>query len=165
MSHPFTQKVISSGEFLQHHLEEVCKEVVGLDTHTANGYLCKGRVYNGDIQILDDLDQVPVNPHIVVLGEILEHLVNPGMALRNISIRYPNAEIIATVPNAFGHFATHWAEKGVERVHDDHVAWYSPCTIKTLFERSGYLVKSMYGYSKDGFSGLRSNGLIVRAVR
>ena len=115
-----------------------------------------------------DMDDV-ANPYVsciewgvpydlIVCGEVIEHLGNPLWFLTRLKRQYPDVPLIVTVPNAFSSAAAKWIERSVENVNVDHVAWYSPTTIRVLLTRAGYTSGSLYFYNGDG---ARSEGLIV----
>lgn len=83
---------------------------------------------------------------LVVCGEVIEHLSNPGHLLKLLR-RGNRIPVIITVPNAFCELGIKHLFRGFENVNIDHVAWYSPRTLKTLLERVGYQITEMYGYN------------------
>lgn len=90
---------------------------------------------------LDDVAQpaVPVyDAEVVVCGEVLEHLSNPGWFLHRLRAQYAGVTTILTVPNAFSSGAAKQMQAGIENVNLDHVAWYSFFTMKALLRRAGY---------------------------
>ena len=99
-----------------------------------------------------DLDEIhstmPIFPgvEIIVCGEVIEHLSNPGYFLQRMLRAYPLVPVIITVPNAFADAGRGSLERGVENVNIDHVAWYSYTTLKTLVTRAGYRIKEHYWY-------------------
>jgi hypothetical protein len=107
----------------------------------------------GDGVMAFDLDEVGAElPHIegvelVVCGEVLEHLSNPGHFLDRLRATYPGIPVIVTVPNAFASAGRKHMTEGVENVNIDHVAWYSYRTLKTLVERAGYAVAEFHWYA------------------
>ncbi len=76
---------------------------------------------------------------VVVIGEVLEHLSNPGQFLAKLHAAYACQKIF-TVPNAFNSGGRKWIAKGTENVNVDHVAWYSQQTLRELLSRHGMLV-------------------------
>lgn len=138
---------------------EVAKECWGID-HPDND---DGRARPGVFYIdLDRYDAVLPNRKVdvVVLGEVLEHLGNPGQFLDKLRADYAGTKTVITVPNAFSEVARRWMLQGIENVNDDHCCWFSPKTIRTLLERSGYLIGSSYWYNGQA---LLAEGLIVVA--
>jgi 2-polyprenyl-3-methyl-5-hydroxy-6-metoxy-1,4-benzoquinol methylase len=111
---------------------------------------------------LDDVTQVDLpypdeGVDVVICGEVLEHLSNPGHFLARLRKRH-TGPVIITVPNAFAAAGAKWAAKGIENVNRDHVAWYSPKTLSVLLERAGYTVGALFWY---GGTGPTAEGLIV----
>ena len=102
-----------------------------------------------DLPLLQDVD-------LVLCGEVLEHLSNPGRFLDGL--RNYGKETIITVPSAFSEVGYSWIRRGTENVNKDHVAYYSWRTLKTLVERHGYEVRQFYWYG--GKPGV-SEGLIM----
>jgi hypothetical protein len=93
-------------------------------------------------------------PDLIVCGEVLEHLSNPGHFLTRLKRTW------RTVPNAFSSGGLGWLKKGYENVNADHVAWYSPKTLSVLLARAGYTCADLYFY--NGHSAT-AEGLIVVA--
>lgn len=92
---------------------------------------------------------------VVVCGEVLEHLSNPGIFLEKM--RDFTCPIIITVPNAFCRHGYDWITKGKENVNKDHVSYYSYHTLKILVERYGYKIEEFYWY---GGQARVSEGLV-----
>ncbi len=108
-----------------------------------------------------DLDESPeslaiTGIELVVAGEIIEHLANPGNVLK--ALRKLNCEVLITVPNAFAKIGSSHVRKGRENVNRDHVAWYSYRTLRTLIERYGYELKEFYWYNGEPIT---AEGLIA----
>ena len=115
-----------------------------------------------------DLDSLMPNPpghmdlrhwcfpgvEVIVCGEVIEHLSNPGNFLNWLRRSWPGVPVIVTVPNAFCSINQRAMRKGHENCNIDHVAWYSPRTIKTLLGRAGYTIKEFawYGKGESGFT-------------
>lgn len=123
----------------------------GLDKHGADGV---------EAVDLDDVTATfPVYPDVtlVVCGEVLEHLANPGWFLRRLKAGY-RCPLLVTVPNAFNAINQRAIRQGHENVNREHVAWHSPRTIRTLLERYGYQIAEFAWYK--GQPGT-AEGLIV----
>lgn len=93
---------------------------------------------------------------VLVCGEVIEHLANPGFFLQRIRSQFfdnpqhVGIQAIITVPNAFSRIGWKHMQHGVENVNLDHVAWYSPRTLRTLLERYGYTIRTFAYYNGDG---------------
>jgi hypothetical protein len=136
--------------------------VVGIDRESVFSADGRGLVIGFD---LDDVSQqtfpdVPIAPEVIVCGEVLEHLGNPGWCLTRLKRQYAGVPVILTVPNAFTTVGRHHLQRGIENVNIDHVAWYSPRTLKTLLERHGFEIHEFYYY---GGVGHAAEGLVVVA--
>ncbi|HUN55811.1 MAG TPA: hypothetical protein VMU29_11705 [Smithella sp.] len=150
---PFTGSSVNSKTFLHSRLRKECEELFGID-HDANAVLLYSRVTGdsnvavGDIYNIDSSIFALQNADIFLLGEILEHLSNPGIALQSIYNSMPeSSELIITVPNAFGLSPLRGALKAVEIVHHDHVCWYSIHTLTTLLSRHHFRLKNICYYA------------------
>ena len=82
---------------------------------------------------------IPFLPSVelVVMGEVLEHLANPGHVLKRLRDAYA-CPVLVTTPNAFSAIGFAALAKGIESVNRDHVAYYSYWTLRRLMERHGY---------------------------
>lgn len=111
-----------------------------------------------------DLDDVPggrlpaTQPELIVCGEVIEHLSNPGWFLTRLQAQYQGIPVIITVPNAFAQAGRKSMLSGVENVNADHVAWYSYRTLRTLLERVGYRIAEFHWYKGVPYL---AEGLIV----
>lgn len=93
-------------------------------------------------------DPLPVfsDVELVICGEVIEHLSNPGMFLGELKEKYPTVNKIFTVPNAFGSTQVHWIKKLKENTNRDHVAYYSYVTFSELLRRYDYRILEFYWY-------------------
>lgn len=96
-------------------------------------------LYVGNVEHLD----LPVNETFdaIVVGELLEHVNNPGLFLDSVS-RYisPTTELVLTTPNLLSlkmFLHTLWRN---ERVHSDHSVGFTFSLLRTLLERHGYQI-------------------------
>jgi 2-polyprenyl-3-methyl-5-hydroxy-6-metoxy-1,4-benzoquinol methylase len=145
----------ASGE-LHSKITAVAKQVFGLDKER-----------NGSAHsVTMDLDDfaIPALPfprelgiELVVCGEVIEHLANPGWFLHRLGQALPDAELLITAPNAFSSGSRHWLSQHIENVNRDHVSWLSWHTLKVLVERYGYEVMEWHWYNGQP---LTAEGLI-----
>ena len=134
----------------------------------ASLYLGVDRQDDGDRVVgfdLDDVcaDLVPsiVAPEIIICGEILEHLTNPGWFLTRLRRQFPGIPTVITVPNAFSESGRRHILTGVENVNLDHCCWYSFRTLKTLLGKVGYRDFEFAWYRG---APLVAEGLLVRCI-
>ena len=104
-------------------------------------------VYYGDAMDLEscELDE---QFDVVICGELIEHLTNPGLMLEGIK-RFMKKEgiLIITTPNVWGKTYVHQAKTSNEQewVNAEHVQWYSFFTLSNTIERHGF-DKVLYDY-------------------
>ena len=135
---------------------EAARTVMGVDKDPG----CGITVFDLDDVTYPQLPAYTGTPEIIICGEVLEHLSNPGWFLTRLHHQFAGVPLIVSVPNAFCAAGATWIKKGVENVNRDHVAWYSPKTLSVLLERAGYRVGLLFWYGGDGPT---AEGLIVAA--
>jgi SAM-dependent methyltransferase len=144
---------LASGHWLHARLADAAAEVVGIDIEpqgvawaAEQGY----EAYVADCQDRASLAELGLDPFdIVVAGEVIEHLEAPGSFLRaSHELVAPGGRIVVTTPNAAAlqNFAAPLL--GVELIHPDHLALFSPRTLGVLFERTGWNVERILYYQR-----------------
>ncbi len=90
---------------------------------------------------------------LILCGEILEHLANPGNLLAVLKKcgdgKGNQAPVLITVPNAFCEVGRAHLKTGTENVNRDHVSYYSYWTLRRLVERYGFAVKEFFWYKGE----------------
>jgi hypothetical protein len=128
---------------LHSEIGKAAKKLYGMDKEPTGQPLCMPfdleTCHDTPIPKLQDVE-------VVVMGEVVEHLSNPGHALRAIREAYP-VPLLVTAPNAFADGSRGWLAKDTECVNRDHVAYYSYWTLRRLLERFGYIVKEVGWYN------------------
>lgn len=146
---PYTADRLHTETLLHDRLAGATADLWGLDASadglallTAAGY---ERLVRADA---DDPASVALDEtfDVVVAGELIEHLDDPGRFLAGVPrFLRPGGTLLITTVNAYCGFRfVQYALRGrggtVEPVHPDHVAYYSPSTIRVLLGRHGYQV-------------------------
>jgi len=131
------------GKLLHKAIHEAGKDVVGLDLDAPVATRMRALGFN---VVCDDAE----NPQylngagpfeVIVAGDIIEHLNNPGAMLAAMKPRLgPNGVFIISTPNAFRWYNPVLATIGHEFNHPHHTAWFSFLTLNTLAERHGYRI-------------------------
>jgi len=152
---PYTQESIKNKMLLHTELEAIAADVwgidgdrMGIDILLAHG---SKQILLGD---LENLDQVELNQtfDVIVAGEMIEHLNNPGLFLDGVKrFMHGGSRLLITTINAYGGMRFLWyglrGKRGrFEFVHPDHVAYYSYSTLKLLLERHGMHVENFLFY-------------------
>jgi hypothetical protein len=143
------KKVLSLGHSgtMADLVDVIALEVVGVDKAGGRG------VFEIDLENPEGLLIIEDSFDLILCGEILEHLGNPGNLLATLRDYFKDTPVLVTVPNAGGSIY----RGGKENVNVDHVAWYSYRTLKTLVERYGYEVSEFFWYNGPPFT---AEGLI-----
>ncbi len=145
---PFREQSAGDDRFIHFALLETAKEVwgidgdqEGLDALTAEGV---DRLVRGDLENLRD---APIDRtfDVVIAGEVIEHLPNPGLFLDGVRrFLRPDSILVITTVNAYCILRV--AAYGMlgrggtnEPVHPDHVAYYSYATLAKLLEKCGFV--------------------------
>jgi hypothetical protein len=176
MHSPNTREAIRCGLHLHLAIHPACARLTGVDLDLSARGLLPPDSNTHDIQESDVCDQSQLaaairgrSYDVVLAGELLEHLPNPGLCLAAVGALLPHATLIVTVPNALGRDVARRARRGVESVHVDHVAWYSPLTIRRLLERTGWHRNSLLAWGRPrtpyGRGNLLAPGLLVESRR
>lgn len=140
---PFHKERHEAGSLLHEQLSCVTGELWGIDNDmdSINWLLANTAMTNLIISDAESVDLTDLyNKFDVVLAtELIEHLSNPGTALTGF-MKYllPDGKLVVTVPNAFSFRNLVNTLFGIEKVHSQHVMWFSYATLKVLLQRSGY---------------------------
>ena len=152
---PYTNDAIENDMLLHSALAEKSDVLYGfdfdqegIDVLASNGF---SNLFRAD---LEQLDEVPVNEKfdVIIAGEMIEHLNNPGLFLEGIKrFMTPTTQLVVTTINAFGGmrflvYGLRGSSGAVEPVHPDHVAYYSYSTLKLLLERHRFNVDQFMFY-------------------
>jgi 2-polyprenyl-3-methyl-5-hydroxy-6-metoxy-1,4-benzoquinol methylase len=132
----------------------------GLERLRAAGF---GRLYQADVEQLQDLGE---RFEIVVAGELVEHLANPGRFLRAITRHLSeDGKLIVTVPSAQSIRIIANAIRMREVVHPEHNAYYSPSTLRHLLESHGFEIEEIRPYWTEARKSRLLLSLYDRAIR
>lgn len=139
--YPFTAEKLSQGGLLHQKIHRLAERCVafdfdsdGVELLASHGFeaRCKD-VYELQPNELADFD-------VVVFGEIIEHLENPGLALRRLKAAMSSdAILLISTPNAF--YAQNFINGlfMMENVHPDHLLTYSPMTFERMLRSAGFV--------------------------
>lgn len=139
---------------LHKRLMNVSCFVIGLDidSHGIGKARSAGiqNIVYGDLEKLGKVS-IAGNFDVIVAGEIIEHLSNPGLFLEGVKRFFSHhTEMIVTTPNAFSLHRFLIALRGIEYVHPDHVSYYSYTTLEHLLQRHGFTTEEKLAYLLEG---------------
>jgi SAM-dependent methyltransferase len=141
----------SRGSWLHEALAADARELVGIDADAdgveharAQGY----EAYAADVESRGEVADLGLEPaHVVVAGELVEHLDRPGDFLEAVKpLVASDGVLVLTTPNAHSLTNALGALVGRELVNPDHVAWLSWRTLATLLARHGWTIESLAYY-------------------
>ncbi|MBI4434414.1 class I SAM-dependent methyltransferase [Candidatus Uhrbacteria bacterium] len=161
---------IDHGTLLHQRLLDVATAVTGVDLDGKSIALLRqqgmSNLVEGDVEQLDALAlDGPFD--VVVAGEILEHLSNPGRCLDGVSrlMERFGATLLLTVPNAFSvRHAIPMAAWRKEFVMPDHTAYFSPSTLTALLGRYHLQIERFYAHSNTEQIASRSKRALKRVL-
>jgi SAM-dependent methyltransferase len=154
-NYPYTKESIDNDMLLHFELGKVARELYGfdfdqkgIDILSADGVK---NLYLADLEKLEEVD-LDETFDVVIAGEMIEHLSNPGLFLRGIKrFMSDKTELVITTINAYSaiRFLIYsFRGKGGanEPVHPDHVSYYSYKTLSLVVQREKLEVKEFLFY-------------------
>jgi 2-polyprenyl-3-methyl-5-hydroxy-6-metoxy-1,4-benzoquinol methylase len=138
---PLTDQQWRDGMLLHLALSKVARRAYGIDLSEEGLAYLRERGFRNlirwNVERLDEL-RVDDSVDVIVAGEVMEHLSNPGLFLQGVSrfMKRHKSKLIISVPNAFSyrHFLPVLLRK-TEFVMPDHTAYYSFSTLTELLQR------------------------------
>jgi 2-polyprenyl-3-methyl-5-hydroxy-6-metoxy-1,4-benzoquinol methylase len=113
--------------------------VLGLDFAQKEVHELAGKGYNMVYGNAEDVNLERLFD-VVVAGELIEHLDNPGRFLGNVKRHLrPGGRVVLTTPNPF--YPKRILEIlrfGKAQVHPQHVSWFCAQTLHVILERAGF---------------------------
>jgi ubiquinone/menaquinone biosynthesis C-methylase UbiE len=156
---------IKQDDWLHSKLHDVASKLVGVDYLTDEVNEIKEQycydVYSADVMYLDDLI-LSEKFDVIICGELIEHIENPGLMLDGIKrFMHEKSILIITTPNPWRKLWIHNMSSGIMEdkwLNKEHVSWYSFQTLKQLLQRKGYSeVKYQYYTSEsNNYAGNRN---------
>ena len=137
---PITKQRIHDGTLLHALIQKNAQKILGIDL-SEEGIAILNECGFEDVCIMN-AESMKLNSKfdIILAGDVLEHLNNPGLFLEKIcSLLNPGGELIVGVPSALTINNLKAWFFGWEQVHVDHTFYFSPKTLSTLCSRFNLL--------------------------
>jgi SAM-dependent methyltransferase len=148
------QKVALAKNSLHARLSKECECVgVDYDDKTINELKSAGvfdNVIYGNVEELSKIDDGGKQYDVVLAGDIIEHLSNPGLMLQGIKpLLKEDGVLVVSTPNSFGAAAFVRYFLGRFREGEEHVICFNHITLEQLLERYQYSVSNAYTCYQD----------------
>ncbi|MEO6590071.1 MAG: methyltransferase domain-containing protein [Pyrinomonadaceae bacterium] len=154
-NYPYTKESLENKMLLHFEIADVAGEVYGFDFDQKGIDVLEEsgvkNLYRADLEKLEDV-QLNETFDVIIAGEMIEHLSNPGLFLKGIQ-RFMNHEtnLIITTINAYSAmrfmiYGLRGRGGALEPVHPDHVAYYSYKTLSLAIERENLWVENFLFY-------------------
>jgi 2-polyprenyl-3-methyl-5-hydroxy-6-metoxy-1,4-benzoquinol methylase len=159
---PLTEQQLRDNMLLHAPISKAARRAYGVDLSEEGLAFLRTRGFKDlicwDVEKLDEL-QVQDQVEVVVAGEVMEHLSNPGLFLQGVSrfMKRHKSKLIISVPNAFSyrHFIPVLLTK-TEYVMPDHTAYYSFSTLTELLKRHGLKISQRFTCTyAEGSTGMK----------
>ncbi len=126
-------------------IAEINPDVTGVDIDEIGIEHLRSKNYH---VICDNVETMSLGTKfdVIIAGEIIEHLENPGLFLRNMLPHIEPGGILAiSTPNPFYAKQRHkiWRYNRPQ-VHEDHTCWFDPLTLNEMLHRTGWQTAENY---------------------
>lgn len=155
-------------EWLHAHLATTADVLVGVDLDAEGVEAARADGY--EAHAADCCDPAAVAAlglepaEVVVAGEIIEHLDNPGGFLDALhQLCGPDGRLVLTTPNAYGWVNPVAALANIEVNHPDHIVMYTWRTLSQMLRRHGWEVVETATYVPS-VKSLQSEGVKLRIL-
>ncbi len=143
---------IKANVWLHKRLMNVSERCIGIDINCETVEFVRSELGIGDIYCSDiTSDGLPSDLKntkwdCIILGEVLEHIDNPVLFLKNLKDKVSSSveRIILTVPNAFRYANLDFALKGKEVINSDHRYWFTPYTIMKVLTMAKIQIENVF---------------------
>jgi len=139
---PYHLEKVKKNRLLHQKLQNVCRHLIGLDVdkkaiRQLKKFDIKNIFYGDIVKGKCNIKLKTKKFDYIILGDIIEHLDNPGSALNNVKkLMNRKTRLLLTTPNVFSYRNIKGFIFGRENVHPDHTFWPSYKTMIKLFSMS-----------------------------
>jgi 2-polyprenyl-3-methyl-5-hydroxy-6-metoxy-1,4-benzoquinol methylase len=130
---------VTRDNWLHGRLQEKCPDILGIDIEEQE--IKKMRQMGFKVRVADcEYLALGEKFDVIVAGELLEHLANPGRFLERAKEHLLfGGKLILSTPNVFCYWhAISVLLRGRPTIHPEHMAWYDEVTLRHLLERHGF---------------------------
>jgi len=163
--YPLTEERLLTDSLLHKNIQKSASSVFGIDnSEKGTDILIKKGFDNVTLMDAENVD-LEMKFDIILAGDVLEHMNNPGMLLQKVSeLLNPFGTLIIGVPNAYSFNVFRYVLRDFEPTHKDHCYFFSPKTLTELCSRY-HLVPTKLIYTVQPESKYTSNlSVLVRRL-
>jgi len=132
---PYTERRIEEGRLLHSLLVSKASYCIGVDLNEDRLSEIRKQFPNEDFTTFAQLDEIPADS-ILVAGDVIEHIENPGDFLRELSEKSSvGTHMLVSTPNAQSLKQALRGLVGKEEQHPDHVVMFTKGTLTELAAR------------------------------
>jgi 2-polyprenyl-3-methyl-5-hydroxy-6-metoxy-1,4-benzoquinol methylase len=140
------EQTVDSDQWLHSLIHEVSSTCLGVDIDERGIEEMKQEGYDA---IVEDAQNLSINERfdVIVAGEIIEHLPNPGGLFESAKDHLcKNGLLIITTPNPFAliRFVTYFSPIHNFSVFEEHVSWFDRITLRQFASRYGFTEKEYH---------------------
>lgn len=145
---PLIDEKIRKNTWLHSKLIDNTKKCIGIDINKDAVEYLKSEYNIDNIHNFDIEKEIAVDTLLekekydyILLGEVIEHVDNPVLFLKNIHEKFKDYAygIIVTAPNVFNTLTINDIRRGCENINTDHRYWFSPYTLVKIMTISGFV--------------------------
>ncbi len=129
------------GTTLHQSIKPVCRSLLGVDVDADGIRLME---QEGFTVRCDDITSMDLEHtfDVIIAGEVIEHLLNPGLALQNLGkhLRHDGRLVVTTCNPFYYRQQSKILRHGSIQVNRGHVAWYDPRTMILMLRSTGFTV-------------------------
>ena len=143
---PYTEEKLRKGLLLHSQLESVTSELLGVDIDSAAIEFLKLRGITNIVHCdFQELSRLSFKPEVIVFGETIEHLTNPGNYLSALKeVMAADCSLIISTPNCYSLIHQFMVLTNREMIHPDHHLGFSPGLLIQLMTKTGLSVEDLY---------------------
>ena len=150
---------------LHAQMKKHCKYLMGVDILKEEVKKLNALGYN---IVCQDVEKLKINKKfdVVIAGELIEHLSNPGMLLESARKHLKNNGIlILTTPNPYALDRSLLSlVKSFHPVNPEHTVYFTKETMKELLRRYGFRIKKVMYFNENMEFGYSNKPVIARIV-
>lgn len=161
IQHDLYEEKIKEDNWLHAKIAKVSNQIVGFDYLNEHIEKIKKKYYYecyyADVMKLEEV-QLDDKFDVIVCGELIEHIENPGLMLDGIKrFMHDESILVITTPNPWSKARIKLIQQGVlenKWLNKEHVCWYSFETLQQLLFRKGFAEELFDYYYGESISDM-----------